>query len=268
MAIGGNDMTTLVNLEKYPIDDLAAPAVQALVADCQSQLRETGKCSLVAFLTAETAARLAAEMVPMIDKAYHQDMTHNVTFTADDPALPASHPARRRQRTKQKSIAYDLVPQTAGIREIYNWEPLRDFIAAVVGYEQLYLHEDTMAPLNVMVLEEGCQLNWHYDRADFVTTLLLQAPEAGGEFSYVPYLRTAEDENYEGLTQLLDGTHPDMVRSAGRAGTLTLFQGIYSPHSVTTVQGETPRINSVLSYTVEPGVVFTAEERRRFYGRA
>ncbi|MEM7533155.1 MAG: 2OG-Fe(II) oxygenase [Chloroflexota bacterium] len=262
------NIEALINLKQYPLNDLTTTTAQKLIARCQAELQTTGKCSLSDFLRPEVVPTLAAEVKSALKESYVQLIEHNVYFKKDDASLPDDHPARQRITTRQKALAYDRIPVDAGIRAIYNWQPLRDFIAQVVGHKTLYLHEDPMAPLNIMMLAEGDQLGWHYDRADFVTTLLLQAPEVGGRFEYVPHLRTADNENYAGLSQLLDDTHPDKISLAGQAGTLTLFQGIYSPHRVTQVQGATPRINSILSYTLEPGVVFSESARMQFYGRA
>ena len=258
----------LINLEQYPILELDAPAAKTLIAKCSHELSKTGKCSLKQFLKPEIAAKLAAELKPALEDAYVQVMQHNVYFKTDNETLPEKHPARHPITTSQNALAYDRVPADAGIRAIYNWKPLRDFIAQVVGLQTLYLHEDSMAPLNIMMLKDGDQLGWHYDRADFVTTLLLQAPETGGRFEYIPHLRSAEDENYAGLSALLADTHSEKISLASEAGTLTLFQGIFSPHRVTQVSGATPRITSVLSYTKQPGVVFSESARKQFYGRA
>lgn len=258
----------LVNLEQYPIHDLDSAEAQELIARSRAQLQATGKCSLPNFLKPEAAGMLVAELGPALSDAHVQNQQHNVYFKEDDANLPADHPARRQLTTHEKVVAYDRIPEPAGIRAIYNWKPLRNFIARVVGRNTLYLHEDTMAPLNIMILENGGQLGWHYDRADFVTTLLLQAPEAGGKFEYISHLRTDENENYAGLGQMLDGTHADVISLSGKPGTLTIFQGYYSPHRVTPVKGSIPRINSILSYTIEPGVIFSGEARLRFYGRA
>lgn len=260
--------TDLVDLRRYPIEDLGSQSAQTLVADCQTRLRDSGAFALPGFVKPEAAAALAAEVQPLIASAFRQKQQHNVYFKRDDPAFPEDHPSRRRLRTSQAAIAYDLISPKTGIHRIYNWPPLRAFIAAVLGQDALYLHADPLAALNVMVLEDGDELGWHYDRADYVTTILLQRPEAGGNFEFVPYLRRPDDENYQGLGQLLEGTHPGIVSRPGQAGTLTLFSGHYSIHRVSPAHGPTPRIVAVLSYENEPGVVFSASARTRFYGRA
>ena len=261
-------VTDLIDLARYPIEDLSIEAARALIADCQAQLKQSGACSLPGFVKLEAVKVMVTEIEPLRTQAFHNTQQHNVYFKADNLTLPEDHPARRKIRTSQKTIAYDLLPKTAGIRQIYTWAPVREFIAAVLGKEQLYLQADPLAALNIMIAEAGDELGWHYDRADFVTTLLLQCPKAGGAFEFVPHLRSPDDENYAGLAQLLEGTHPRIVSRAGQPGTLTLFVGHYSPHRVAPVQGQTPRIIAVLSYESEPGVVFSEAARTRFYGRA
>jgi hypothetical protein len=54
---------------------------------------------------------------------------------------------------------------------------------------------DPLARVNIIAYRAGEALNWHFDRAEFTTTLLLQAPNAGGAFQYRRDLRTASDAN-------------------------------------------------------------------------
>ena len=51
-------------------------------------------------------------------------------------------------------------------------------------------------------------------------------------------------------------------------GTLNVFRGKNTPHRVTPVEGPHQRIIAVFSYYDRPGVRFSAEEQRGFYGRA
>ena len=56
--------------------------------------------------------------------------------------------------------------------------------------ETLFTMRDPLARVNVMSYREGEALNWHFDRSEFTTTLLLQEPSGGGEFQYRTDLRT------------------------------------------------------------------------------
>ncbi|MEZ5911702.1 MAG: hypothetical protein R3D84_05245 [Paracoccaceae bacterium] len=51
-------------------------------------------------------------------------------------------------------------------------------------------------------------------------------------------------------------------------GTLNVFRGRNTAHRVTPVGGGRARIIAVFSFYERPGVRFSAEERRGFYGRA
>jgi hypothetical protein len=137
-----------------------------------------------------------------------------------------------------------------------------------MGKSQLHVMQDPLASVNVMAYRAGEALNWHFDRSEFTTTLLLQAPETGGEFEYRSDLRSANDPNYAGVAELLEGRDPQVKRIRLQAGTLNVFRGKNTAHRVTTVQGRVDRYIAVFSYYEKPGVTFTDAERLGFYGRA
>ena len=60
---------------------------------------------------------------------------------------------------------------------------------------RLYRYADPMGALNLAVMGEGERLHWHFDQTDFVTSIALRPSEAGGDFEYVPLIRSAIDEN-------------------------------------------------------------------------
>ena len=131
----------------------------------------------------------------------------------------------------------------------------------------LYPMDDPLACTNVMSYAEDEALNWHFDRAEFTTTLLLQAPEAGGEFEYRRNLRTADNPNHAGVAKLLDGTDTRTQLMAVTPGTLNVFRGVNTAHRVRPVQGPRPRVIAVFSYFDRPGVRFSQQEQMGFYGR-
>ena len=132
----------------------------------------------------------------------------------------------------------------------------------------LYPMADKLAGLNVMSYQEGQLLNWHFDRSEFTTTMLLQAPLQGGEFLYRTDLRSDDDPNYDGVARLLRGQDPDMRSLTLRPGTLNVFRGKNTPHKVSPVAGSKARIIAVFSFFDRSGVEFSDQERIGFYGRA
>ena len=119
-----------------------------------------------------------------------------------------------------------------------------------------------------MAYRDGEALNWHFDRSEFTTTLLLQAAEQGGEFEYKTGLRDDQDPNYAGIGEFLAGTQSDVNRLKLEAGTLNVFRGKNTLHRVSPVRGERERIIAVFSYYEQAGVRFSREENIGFYGRA
>ena len=151
---------------------------------------------------------------------------------------------------------------------IYEWAPLIMFLAETMGKAALYPMRDALARVNVMTYREGEALNWHFDRSEFTTTLLLQAPDEGGEFVYRTDLRSDADPNYDGVAKLMRGEDPEVKTLKLSAGTLNVFRGKNTAHKVSTVKGNRDRMIAVFSYFDRPGVMFTREEQIGFYGRA
>ncbi len=108
-----------------------------------------------------------------------------------------------------KTINHTLcADQLAGnpVIELYDWPPFADFLAATMGKLTLYRMDDAMvARVNVQASRDGEALNWHFDRSEFTTTVLLQPPQIGGELEYRSDLRTADNPNYDGVAALLRG---------------------------------------------------------------
>jgi hypothetical protein len=189
-----------------------------------------------------------------------------VYFRDEVEGLDAGHPALAMVDTVNHTVCGDQLDGTV-INAVYEWPPLLDFLARVMGQKSLYLMDDRVARLNVIEYRPGEALNWHFDRSHYTTTLLLQAAEAAGEFEYRSALRSATDPNYDGVARVLQGADAGVRVNALAAGTLNVFAGVNTLHRVTPVGGTRSRLVAVLSYYDRPGVRFTAEERLGFYGR-
>lgn len=261
------DVASLVDLRRYPMERLNKSAGRALVTQCRHDLDASGALVLSGFLTPSATALLAAEARGLEGAVHRYQTDHTVYFEPRDDGLPESDPRRWLVRSDKGSVPYDLIPATALLRNLYEWDPLLDFIAAVLGETQLHRHGDPMAALNINVHGEGQELGWHFDRTDFAVTLSLQQSEAGGLFEYVPNLRCDKDENYAGVARILAGSTEGVHRLPAEPGTLTLFRGHYSLHRVSPGSGPSKRLMAALSYAREPGVQFSPYARKLFYGR-
>lgn len=257
----------IVAVDRYPIDRPASSAFAALVADCRTQLAESGLCLLPDFVRPAPLAAMAGAamaLAPVAHRRREMKTAYGETVPAD---LPPDHPRRRRSLYSMAAIAFDQFDADSPIRALYEWEALTGFIAAVVGGGPLYRCVDELASCTVTMLAEGDEHGWHYDSNDFVVSLLLQSAEDGGNFELWPHLRTPEDERYDVVGRLFDGDRSGLLRPEMRPGTLSLFRGQRSLHHVTRVQGPRPRLIALFSYDRRPDMRFSDAVRMSVYGR-
>ena len=252
-----------LDLERYPLDQ--PRHCQSLIDRCREELATLGLCSLPGFVRPATITRAAEELLPLVrEQSFFHSRRHNIYFTDTPPSVAPDHPALALQETSGRTVCDDQIRWSV-IHDLYEWPPLRDFLARVMGKFRLHLMEDPLARVNVMGYREGEGLGWHFDRSEFTTTLLIQAPQDGGHLEYRPGL--AQDD-LEGIASLLGGTDAAKHMHVQQAGTLSVFRGRNTAHRVTPVVGEIDRLIAVFSYFDRPGVVFSTEERQGFYGRA
>ncbi len=257
----------LIDLARYPLHEPEGAAYRELVRAGRKRLGEDGALALPGFATPAAAAAMVREAEALLSGAYYCAQDHNPYLIADDPDLPAAHPRNRAQVSDKGCIADDRIAADSVLRALYDWPPLRAFIAAVLGVDRLYPYADPLASLNINVFAPGQQLGWHFDNADFVTTLMLRPAEAGGLYEYAPGLRRPEDETYDAVARVLDGARQGVRALDMAAGALVVFRGRYALHRVTPVEGARPRLLAVLSYDPEPGKTLTEHTRALFYGR-
>ncbi len=261
------EMLPPINLDKYPLHDVRSNAYAELVVQCRADLETTGMFNLEGFMTDEAIAETVASVTPRLtpQSAFVHARKHNIYFKKITD-LPDGHPALREVETRNITLCAD---QCLGspVDTLYSWQPMATFLADTLQQEALYPMDDPLARFNIMGYPDGWGLNWHFDRSQFTTTLLLQAPEAGGEFVYRTDLRSDDNPNYDGVARVLADTDPDIKSLVATAGTLNVFKGKNTAHRVTPVVGKTPRIVAVFTYYDHPGAQFSKEERIGFYGR-
>jgi hypothetical protein len=261
-------MHTVLDLDRYPLDREGSPEWTALVEQSRQALATEGMFNLEGLLLPGVAEKAAAEIAPVMQTSSHvHKRLHNIYFKPEIPELAPDHPALRKVETISHTICADQIPAST-VLSIYEYPPLLRFLAATMGKPQLHVMEDPLARANVMAYRDGEALNWHFDRSEFTTTLLLQAPNQGGDFEYRTDLRSDSNPNYDGVAKLLEGRDPEAKILTLKAGTLNVFRGKNTAHRVTTVRGDRERMIAVFSYYEKPGVQFSAEERIGFYGRA
>ena len=262
-------IVNLIDLERYPLNDLAGAAGQRLINRTRFVLDQDGSCTLPGFVHQSAVAEMAVEASTLQHLAYPGPTEVTPYFFNYDlgkgDEIADDHPLKRKGNRNLSQVASDLIPDHHKLSRLYYSSVLTDFLAAVLG-EAVYRNQDKYQSLNISVMNAGGCQQWHFDSGPMVTTLLLQAPESGGVFEYVPELRSDESENFEQVQQVLDGALDRVRRLKLEVGTLSLFRGHYSMHRVTEVGGSRTRIQAILGFSTAPDLQGSLESSILHYG--
>jgi len=257
-----------VDLQRHPIGDLRSDGASELIGRCRAELAARGACELPGFVRAEATERMAKESDELVGRGHFAETRATVYLGLPEEGLPDGHPRGRLADTSAvEAIAYDLIPPSHALRQLYEWDGLMQFIAAALGKPRLYRYADPLGALNVAAMRAGDALGWHFDQTDFVVSLALRDAAEGGDFEYAPLIRSPEDERYGDVAAVLDGDRTRVGTIPLHPGTLVLFEGRNSLHRVTEIRGGDVRLIALLAYDTRPDTVSTELLRRVRYGR-
>jgi hypothetical protein len=262
------EVLDLVDVERYPLDRPDDPAYAAVVQDGREQLARSGAAILRGFVRPDAVAHALAAAPELVAHAHRSEIANGSPYLElPEDHWPAGHPRLAGGPTSLAATPYDRFPDADPVRRLYESQLVMDLVAAILELPRLYRYDDALGALNLAVMEAGDQLWWHFDQTDFVVSLALQSSRAGGDFEYVPRIRSADDERYDDVADLLGGAEDAVVRLPMEPGTLVLFQGRYSIHRVTPISGDVPRLVALLAYDTEPGTCSSELLRAFRYGR-
>ena len=237
-------------------------------ANCKARLDANGALVLDDFFSAAVIKQVVTQALEQRDHVFYAGSTHNVYLTNANPELADDHPFNRQVASSKGLIADDQIDSDSLLRDVYDDPVFRSFLAGVLGIDSVHPYADDLSSINVHFASAGQELGWHFDNSAFAVTLLLQAPQAGGVFEYVPAVRNADagDMAYERVGAVLDGD--ETVRELDFSpGALVLFRGRDAMHRVTPVEGDITRLLVVFAYNEQPGVTLSESARGTFYGR-
>ena len=259
----------VIDLSRYPIDDLNSTARVELIARLRADLARNQYCSLPGFIRPEALTRAVAEAERLRCVAFDNNATRNCYLQRQgDDKLPNEHPRNLLFDTSTRMIASDFIADDSPLKTLYYWEATQKMVAEIVGAPVLYPNEDPYQPVNILCYENGDRSSWHFDSdASFTMTLMLQSAEQGGDFELVPDSRSDDDQNEDYVGQVLLGHRAeDAVQVSREPGSLCIFRGCNSLHRVSAVSGSRMRLMGVFVYEYQPGVVGNQEVNETIYG--
>lgn len=258
----------IVDTSRYPLAEPETPGWHAAVAAARADLAEDGCTVLREFIRPGLHSLLAEQGKRMAPHAYYRTELVNAYNIPLDTELPADHPGRLIFERGNAFVPRDRIPAGALIHQLYTDTAFQRFLAACFGRPRLHEFADPLAGLVLNVVAPGNSHPWHFDTNEFTVSMLTAAPESGGVFEYCPNIRSPRTENLADVHAVLTGAGDGLVRRLTlRPGDLQLFQGRYSLHRVSPVQGATPRHTAIFAYSDRPGVIGTVERTRQLFGR-
>jgi hypothetical protein len=197
------EIPAALDLERFSLDNLDGASGRSLVERCRAELAKDGLFNLDGLVRPAAVAQAITEVAPAFAAdAFHHARDHNIYFDDRTDVAPAEHGALRRLESSNLTICADQITDGL-ICHLYEWPPLARFLSLTMGMKELHTMDDPLARVNVMSYGDGQQLNWHFDRSEFTTTLLLQEADDGGVFEYRSDLRKDDDANLDGVADLL-----------------------------------------------------------------
>jgi hypothetical protein len=257
----------LVDLERYPLGEPESAAYRAVVERARREMRERGAAEIEGFVSPAGVAALVDDADSLVPRAHASGGQGTAYLEFPDFSLPADHPRLHFADYRVRAVAYDITPLDSPLRRLYEWDPMKDLIEAVLDRGPIYRYADPFGALNLAVMGEGDRLQWHFDQTDFVVSLAIQSAEAGGDFEVVPRIRSADDERYDDVAAVLEGDDTRVETLPMRAGTLLVFEGRYSLHRVSPIRGHRWRHVGLLAYDTKPGTMGSDLLRADRYGR-
>ena len=258
----------LIDLDQFPLHDLDDPRRKELVMQCRAELEQYGCSHVENFVRPEAIKTMRDEALRLMPFAIYADDSNNPYFSADDTSLPKDHPKRFFQARTSAYINSDMLETQSTSRKIYDSDVIVHFLSECINVGPIYRWSDPLGRNPYSVMQDGDYLPWHFDGNDFTVSILVQESEEGGVFEYRPNVRSAENENFEEVKQVLNGKREGIRELALKEGDLQLFQGRHSLHRVTKTYGDAPRIIALPTYHTNPFSVNRPHHSQTLYGRS
>jgi hypothetical protein len=261
------DPLELIDLARYPITDLSGAGAQTVIARARAQLAALGAAELPGFATPDGVQALVADAERLAERAHPSGGVGTAYLELPEDHWPSEHPRQNWMPYAVRAVGYDVIPLDSPLRLIYESAAVTAFIEAVLERGPLYHYADPCGALNLAVMGEGDQLQWHFDQTDFVVSLAIQAAHSGGDFDVVPRIRDANDERYDEVAAVLAGDASRVLTLPMTPGTLLIFEGRHSIHRVSEIRGDRWRHVGLLAYDTKPDTVSSELLREIRYGR-
>jgi len=114
----------IVDLDRYPVLDVGSARYRTVVDDARAQLIARGAAELAGFITPGGVAALAADADSLAQRAHRSGGEGTAYLEIPDFSLPDGHPRLTWGSYALGAVAYDLIPVSSPLRQLYEWAPV------------------------------------------------------------------------------------------------------------------------------------------------
>jgi len=268
----GVHIGNVVDLVRYPLLEPDSIGYKELVAFHKQDLEARGVTTLPGLVINSALQEAVQEVEEKVNASYTMQTTHNIYLTKDDWDCKKTkdHICNKRLETKVAALSCDLLQETGPLKILFKSDSFLQFIQNILNVPSLYRNVDPIGAVFVNIYKDGYVHNWHFDESHWSTTLMLQQSNFGGEFQFTQPFRNEknEEETYEVADKVVDNGDKSLINTLEfKPGTLSIFQGRRSLHSVTKCYGDKNRLLGVLHFSQREGVKNSEQVQQLFWGK-
>ncbi len=261
-------LETIVDLDKYPIQDLNSVKLKSIIQRCKQDLDQFSCATIPNFILPNSLKIMNLELESLVDKVFMSNKSINPYLNSkDDISLPKNHPKRIFMERDNGYLNSDLFEKNSEMKFLYEQEELLKFVSACLGVFPIYRWADPLACHAYNIMRPEGILPWHFDSCEFTLSIMIQKPESGGIFEYCPFIREPGNENFEEVKKVLDGDRSRVRQLKLEPGDLQIFKGRFTLHRVTKIEGNKSRYLCIPAYVLDPWRVNTPEHSEAIYGK-
>jgi len=259
----------VINLSAYPIHQPESDLYKDLVRFHQDQLQQNGVTTLPELITKEAIDEAVKEVELKAPISYTMETDHNIYLKKTDETKPITHISNQRLDTKVAALACDELAEEGPLKVVFRSDSFLKFVQQILNLPSFHRNVDPVGAVFVNIYKDSFSHNWHFDESQWSTTILLQEAEKGGDFQYTKPFRNEEDETqtHDIAGKVISGDDDHVKTLEFKPGTLNIFQGRRSLHSVTTCYGPVSRLLGVLHFSPKEGVRNSPGVQELFWGK-
>ena len=261
-------LDSILDLNKYPIQNLNSPITKNLIEKCRSDLDNYSCAKIPNFILPESLKVMKCELENQLDEVYMSKESINAyLYSKDDPNLPKDNPKRIFMERYNGYLNSNCFAKDSEMKFLYEQDELLNFVSKCLNISPIYRWADPLACHAYNVMKPEGILPWHFDSCEFTLSIMIQKPEKGGIFEYCPNIRRPGNENFDDVKNVINGDRKKVIELELNPGDLQIFKGRFTLHRVTKIKGNTSRYMCIPAYVLDPYRVNTPEHSKAIYGK-